>query len=100
VVRTGRKFDFWLVINETSKKWRPLFAKILRRVVTETDVFDTIYTGSPTVLATVKGLYPRCAGNCVLLTLLLVCVTVILLRFITLVTLSERCDYTYEAFTV
>ena len=58
VVRSVHEFDFRLVINETSKKWRPVFVKILRHVVMETRVFDTMYTFSPDRRRECEGTLP------------------------------------------
>jgi hypothetical protein len=60
VVTTAHKFDFRLVINETPKngdRWKGTHA------VTETHVVDRICIFSLSVFASVKGLYPRCAGQ-------------------------------------
>jgi hypothetical protein len=35
----------------------------LRHAVTDTQIFDWIYMFPPTVVASVKGLYLRCAGQ-------------------------------------
>jgi hypothetical protein len=62
VVRAVHKFDFKLVMNETHNKWRPVHVK-LRHAVIETHVYDRSYIFSPSVVASVNGLYPHCAGQ-------------------------------------
>jgi hypothetical protein len=58
MVRAVHEFDFRLVVNETPNKWRPVEG----RPYSDRDLM--FLTGSvccsPTGVATVKGLYPRC----------------------------------------
>ena len=60
VVRAVLKFDFRLVIK---KNLSNSDQKKEDRAVIQTNVFDRIFKFLPTVVANVKGLYPRCAGQ-------------------------------------
>jgi hypothetical protein len=64
VVKAVHMVDFKLVINKTPNKQRLVFVKKLGHVVIETHVFWTGATCFPTTVVTsVTGLYPRCAGQ-------------------------------------
>jgi len=54
--RAEHRFEWWLVVKETTNKLQPVLLKKPNHAKTETRVFDKL-------VASDKGFYPRCASH-------------------------------------